>query len=658
MPLACESILPFHDQAGTTFFQSIPMLQILRNKAQSIVIQALVLIIALVFIFWGVGTNMTKSRDTAITINSEEISFQKFQQSYDQAITGYRQQFGDAVSDELLKGLGVKQQVVNQLTQAALLRQGANAMGIMATPVEIQTVIQKMPQFQQEGGFNMTAYQAILGANRMTPHKFEASIGHDLLGEKVITAINNFATTASETEIKEMHQRDQETVSVKVVKVAPDLFNDKIVVDPKDLAFWFETEKNTYKTEQKIKLNYLSFPYKAQTEKVTISDEQVLAQYEKEKAVYQVPEQRQARHILLKTEENASPEKRAEQRKKAEEILAKARAGKDFSALATTYSEDPSKAKGGDLGAFAKGKMIKEFDDAVFSMQPNAISDIIQTQFGYHIIKLDKVIPATTQPIEEVRAAIIAKLQSEQAKPATFQMANEAYEGIIAAGSLPAYAKKHADQAVITTDFFSRTTPPATLDPDPKFMDTIFALKQGELSSLIETPSGYFILFAEAIQEPAPPKLEDVKEQVTKDYKLSKARKMARETATAILTKVQGGADFEKTAAEAKLQAKKSGPLGKNNATPDPVLPPSLIDQALLLSAKSPFPKEVLAAGDDLYILQFLERKLPETASLNAATRKEYTATLLKQKQDRLLSAWLKHQQENSKISVNKNILN
>ncbi len=634
------------------------MLQILRNKAQSIVIQTLVLIIALVFIFWGVGTKMMNSRNAAITINNEEISFQEFQQSYDQAITGYRRQFGDAVSDEILKGLGVKQQVVNQLTQTALLRQGANAMGIIVTPVEIQTTIQKMPQFLQESVFNMNTYQAILSANRLTPHKFEASIGHDLLGEKVITSINKFATIASETEINEMYQRDQETVSVKIVKISPDLFNDKIVVESQDLVAWFETEKNTYKTEQKIKLNYLSFPYKVQTDKIKISDEQVLAQYEKEKAAYQIPEKRHASHILFKTEENASSEKREEQRKKAEEILAQARTGKDFSALASTYSEDTSKTKGGDLGTFAKGKMIKEFDDAVFSMQPNDISDIIQTRFGYHIIKLDKIMPATTQPIEEVRAAIIAKLQSEQAKPATFQMANEAYEGIIAAGSLPAYAGKHTDKTIITTDFFSRTAPPATLEHDPKFMDTVFALKQGELSSLIETPSGYFILFAEAIQEPAPPKLEEVKEQVTKDYRLTKARKMAKETATAILTKVQGGADFEKTASEEKLQAKKSGSLSKNNATPDPVLPPSLIDQALRLSAKNPFPKETLAVGDDLYLLQFLERKSPEIANLNAATKKEYTATLLKQKQDQLLSSWLKQQEKKSKISVNKNILN
>lgn len=632
------------------------MLQILRNKAQSTIIQALVLIIALVFIFWGVGAKIKNNRDAAISVNSEEISFQEFQRNYEQAITGYRQQFGDAISDEILKGLGVKQQVINQMTQAALLRQGANAMGIMAAPVEIQTAIQKMPQFQKEGGFNLDIYKAILAANRMTPYKFETSIGRDLLNEKGITFINNFATTVSATEINEMHQHDQETVIVKVAKASPALFSDAIVVVPQDLAAWFETEKDTYKSEQKIKLQYLPFPYKAQKDSVTISDDQVLAQYEKEKATYQVPEKRQARHILFKIEENISSEKQEAQRKKAEEILAKARGGEDFSSLAKTWSEDSTKNKGGDLGTFAKGIMVKEFEDIVFSMQPNAISDIVKTQFGYHIIKLEKILPAVTQPVEEVRASIVAKLQTEQAKPATFQLANTAYEEIIAAGSLQAYANKHSEKAITSTDFFSRTSLPAGLDSDPKFLDTVFSLKQGELSSLIETQSGYFILFIEEIKEPVPPKLDEVKERATKDFKLAKARKMAQESAATFLTKVKEGADFDKTASEAKLQITKSGPLRKNNATPDPALPASLVDQALLLGAKSPFPNEALAVGDELYILQFLERKLPDPASLNDTARKEYTATLLRQKQDRLLGSWLRHQEKNTKIFTSKNI--
>lgn len=634
------------------------MLQILRNKAQSTLIQGLVLIIALVFIFWGVGTNMMDSRDAAISVNGEEVSFQEFQRSYDQAIAGYRQQFGDAISDEALKGLGVKQQVINQLTQVTLLRQGVKAMGIMVTPAEIQATIQKLPQFQQVGDFNLEIYKAILEANRLTPHKFEESIDRDLLGEKGMTAINNFATTVTAAEVNEAYQQDEETVLVKVVKVSPDLFIDKIVVDPQELAAWFEKEKNSYKTEQMIRLKYLSFPYKAQEESVTISDAQVLARYEKDKAAYQIPEQRQARHILFKAEENSSAETQAAQLKKAEEILARARAGEDFSTLAMTYSEDPAKDKGGDLGTFARGRMIKEFDDAVFSMQPEAISDIIKTKFGYHIIKLEKILPAVTQPLEEVRAAIAAKLLNEQARPATFQVANEAYEGIITAGSLQAYADKHSETTIIPTDFFNRTTPPAALSHDPQFLDTVFSLKQGELSSLVETPSGYFILFAEEIQEPAPPKLAEVEERATKDYKLAQAGKMAQETAAALLAKVKGGSDLETSAREARLETTKSGPLRKNNVSPDSALPAALVDQALRLSAKNPFPEQPMAVGNDLYIVQFLERKLPELKSLDEAARKEYSATLLKQKQDRLLSSWMRNQEKKARILTSKNILN
>ena len=559
------------------------MLQLLRNKAQSFLVQALVLIIALVFIFWGVGTNMMNDRDAAITVNKEEISFQEFQRAYDQTLASYQQQFGESLSEELLKGLGIKQQIINQLAQTALIRQGADAMGIKATPSEIQTIIQQMPPFQQNGAFNMDNYKATVAANRLRPNKFEASIGRDLLAEKGVTFIGNFATITTDAEITEMYRRDKETVTVKVVKISPELFKDQITIDPLALATWFETAKDNYMTERQIKLKYLAFPYKNQTASITVTDDQIKAEYEKNKEAYQIPEQRQARHILLTIDENSSAATKAAKLEKAEEILARIRMGEDFAAMATTYSEDQTKTQGGDLGPFPRGRMVPEFDAAVFSMQPDTVSEVITTPFGYHIIKLEKILPAVTKPLEEVRASIVDKLQTEQAKLVAFNTANQAYEDIISAGSLQAYAAQNKDKAVVATDFFSRTAPPASLDSDPKFLNTLFTLKQGELSSLVETPSGYFILYAEEIKEPAPPQLEAVQEQAGRDYKLAQADKMAQETATELLTKVKAGADLETAASEAKLQAQTTGPLRRNNSIPDLVLPQSLVSQALQL---------------------------------------------------------------------------
>lgn len=630
------------------------MLQILRNKAQSTIIQTLVLIIAVVFVFWGVGTNMMNDRNTAISVNKEEISFQEYQQRYEQTIAQYRQQFGDAVSDELLKSLGVKEQVINQLTQTALLRQGAGAMGIAVAPAEIQQTIQKMPQFTTDGAFDMAHYKAILAANRMTPHKFEASIGRDLIHEKSINLINNFAIKVSDAALSELYQQDMEQVTVEIVKVSPEHFSNTVKIEDDKLVAWFDKEKDRYKSEQKIKLSYLSFPYLVQKEGLVISDEQVLAQYEKDMANWQVPEQRHARHILFRTA--PGDEQMQEQRKKAEEVLSKAKAGEDFSTLAKMWSEDSSKVNGGDLGTFGQGRMVPEFDNAVFSMAEGAVSDIITTQFGLHIIKLEKIHPATTKSLEEVRDTITTRLRDEQAKAATFQLANSVYEGIITAGSLKAYADKHQDSKVMTTDFFSRSTPPDNLGKEPKFMETIFAMKKGELSSLAETKDGYFILYAEEIQEPAPPSLETVKKQATEDFRMSLAQEAARETSASVLKKLKEGADFASTIKEAGLTAIASKPIQRKKSDPDPNLPSTLIPEAMRLSASTPYPLEPLSVGADFFILHFQGRILPEADKLDEANKKNYTRTLLQQQENQLLGAWLKNQEKGARIAISKNL--
>ncbi|MBN4048624.1 SurA N-terminal domain-containing protein, partial [bacterium AH-315-N22] len=123
------------------------MLQIFRDKSQSPFIQAIVLVIVLVFVFWGVGANMMGTRDAAIVVNDEEISFQEYQRVYDQLLASYRQQFGGSVPEELLKSLGLSAQVSNQLIQETLLRQGAASMGLLVSAPEVQRAIQEMVQF-------------------------------------------------------------------------------------------------------------------------------------------------------------------------------------------------------------------------------------------------------------------------------------------------------------------------------------------------------------------------------------------------------------------------------------------------------------------------------------------------------------------------------
>jgi peptidyl-prolyl cis-trans isomerase D len=169
------------------------MLNILRKKAQSIVIQAVVLIIAIVFIFWGVGTNIGGKRNMLASVNGVEIPYQDYQRNYDNAVENLRVQFGGSIPQGLLEGLDLNRQVLNQLIQAEILRQGGRKMGITVSKLATQEEIMDMEVFQTDGQFDLARYREILSQNRMTPTVFEAGLRNDLLTSKVTEAIRSFA---------------------------------------------------------------------------------------------------------------------------------------------------------------------------------------------------------------------------------------------------------------------------------------------------------------------------------------------------------------------------------------------------------------------------------------------------------------------------------
>lgn len=634
------------------------MLQILRDKAQSIVIQAIVVIIALVFIFWGVGTNMMNKQEAAIVVNDEEISFQQFQQAYDQTYSRIAQQFGGTIPKGLAETLNIRQQVITQLTQQALLRQGGLEMGLMVSGHEIQKEIETMVQFQENGQFNLERYKTILASNRMSPTKFEKSMRYDLLSQKSITSISNFALPPTDFEIEDLYNLEKETVSVSYAAVSPETFIADIEVNDEDLEAWYQGASNRYLTEPMIQLTYLPFAYKDIGDKITIDDSAIQSYYDQHLPEYQIPEKRGAKHILFKASPEDSAEVHQAQKLKAADILEQAKAGEDFSALAKQYSEGPSGPNGGDLGLFSRGQMVKPFEDAVFSLQAGEISDVVQTDFGYHIILLEEVQDAKIRSLDEVREEIVSALKMEQARPLAFQIANEAYEKIIGAGSLDAYLSANPDAQVINTEFFSQSTPPAGMTAEPQFLERAFLLKENELSSIVETAMGYAIISATAIKAPEVPELAAIKEKVREDYKTEKAGEAAREAAENLISELKDGkSSFDERAQAAGLEVRQSGLLTKAGTAQDGDFPPALIQSVFRLSANAPLPEEPELIGTDYYVYKFTERKPPESA-ISEDDRKRYSEMLLQFKQQQIVDGWVKNQQAVADIFVHKSLQN
>ena len=483
------------------------MLQIFRDKSQSTFIQAIVLVIALVFIFWGVGANMMDTREAAIVVNDEEISFQDYQRVYDQLLSSYRQQFGGSVPDELLKSLGLSEQVKGQLIQQVLLRQGAAEMGLLVSTPEVQRNIQETIQFQQNNSFNMDKYKSLLASNRLTPHKYEESQKVDMLSNKGIQAIGSFATTVTEAEITDLYQQAKETVNLNFIKITPGTFTDKVVIEDSTLETWFDKNKENYKTAPKVKLKFLSFMY--------------------------------------------------------------------------------------DTNSTNKADVFKK--------------------------------------------------------------ANDAYEGIISTGSLQEYARLHPETIIKQTDFFAQYAPPEGLDSAPSVQNKAFSLKNGELSSLIESPAGFSILFAEATQSPKIPAFDTVKKEVTEDYKVDQSKVLALEKSNHLLTALQDGGKLPELAKKNGMENKNAN-LSRGSMDTDNDFPPSLLGDVFLLNNDKPLPEEPANVGEDIYLYQFISRTIPTAATMTEEENEQYRTQIMNAKQDRIITAWLRHQEQTAEILTNRNI--
>lgn len=629
------------------------MLNILRKRAQSTVIQAVVLIIAVVFIFWGVGTNLGNRRNTLATVNGVEIPAEDFRRSYDSAVENMRAQFGGNIPQGFLESLNLERQVLDQLIQAEILRQGGREMGISVSGRAVQDEIKSMSVFQAGGQFDLTRYKAVLEQNRMNPTSFEAGLEKDLLVRDVSRAIEGFAVV-TDGEITSRHNASNEKVRIAYSVFKGVDLEGTVEVNEQDLAAWFEKHKNDYLSEPKIQLQYLFFNAEDDLAQVQVSEETLKERYEAEKERYFQPEQRRARHILLRVAEGEDEKTRAEKKKKAEEILAQAKAGKDFAELAKKHSEDSSAKNGGDLGFFSKGAMVESFDNAVFQMQPGEISAVVETVFGYHLIKLEEVRTATTRSFEQVQAELADQVKRQEGKGLTFTRASQAYEDIIKAGSLAKYREGHQD-AVKETGLFARSEPPPAPVNDPRFLQAAFALNKGELSSITETGQGYAILFVTEVEAPTAPELSAVRDKVVAAFRKEKGGELAKSRAEELLK----GAHEKKSLAGAApegVAVQESVLIGRTDPASEGQPPGQVVQQAFALSLHDALPTQPILIGDAYYVFQLLERQREEKP-LDEAGRKQLQEQALAVARNGLMTDWLTWMRGRTETWVNEDLL-
>jgi peptidyl-prolyl cis-trans isomerase D len=433
------------------------MLEKFRSYAQTKAAKIILALILVPFALFGIDSYLNQAGNnlSIAKVNGYKIALPE----YNRAIENVRNRImseGKKVDPAMFDSFEFKESVIDGLITKQLLNNDIKKSRFRITDQQLSQYIIGMPEFQKDGKFSQEIYDKVLQNNQLTPKKFEESIRNDLLIQQVrdglqkLTFIppNNLAETLKATS-------QQREISIAEFKTKE--YMTKANIAEKDMQAFYDQNKSKFLAPEQVKAEFVVFSLANILPTINVTEDEIKSFYKANADKYQNQQQREASHILIAASKNAPPAEKAKAKAKAEDVLNQVRKNpKQFEELATKYSQDPESAKkGGDLGSFSRGMMVKPFDDAVFSMKVNEISNIVESDFGYHIIKLTKIIGEgggfdAMRP--QIKAELIYQKGQEKFAALAEEFSNKVYEQ---SSSLDAVSKRF-NLPIQKTDWISR----------------------------------------------------------------------------------------------------------------------------------------------------------------------------------------------------------
>lgn len=521
------------------------MLEALRKHTQGWMAKIILALIVVPFALFGIDSylNNAGGQVAVAKVDGQKISLQEYSNAVENA-RNYLQSQGQKVDAALLESPAFKQSVLDSIITRRLVEGAIQDYRFKISDDQLSQHVVGMPEFQSNGKFSEDTYNQLLSQNKLTPAKFEQNIRKDLTVQQVRDGLTNLVfmpqKVAEQSLMSEFEQREVSVADIKVVD-----FINQVTVTPEQVQAYYNQHKTKFIAPSKVKLQFTLLSAAGLVGDVSVSDEEVKQDYEENAAKYQGDEQRQASHILIGFNSTASAEEKAAAKQKAESILKQVKENpKNFEKLAIEFSQDTGSAsKGGDLGSFGRGAMVKPFENAAFSMKVGDISDLVESDFGYHIIKLTGI-TGQSSDFDSIKLKIKAELlfQKAQAKYAELadDFGNTVYEQ---SGSLEPVAKKFNLQV--------QTSPAMTKDEIAKFFKSdrlasmVFSdevLKEKRNTEAVEiSPNNLVAARAVEYTPEAPRTFDEVKSGIESLLKAEAATKLAKQKGEALLAELKAG---------------------------------------------------------------------------------------------------------------------
>ncbi|MGB0216325.1 MAG: SurA N-terminal domain-containing protein [Alteromonas oceani] len=588
------------------------MLERIREGSQGPWAMAIIALIVLSFVFAGVSSYVSSSGSTAAAeVNGEPISQQDVERAYQAQRARLEAQFGEGVSalfsdENYLRDF--RMNVLDRLIADTLIEQKAKELGMRVSDKQIRDAITAMPEFQTEGSFDNERYLMLLRQNGFQPSDFRDYMRQQMTREQLSRAVQASDFSLPE-EVNLAHRLQGQTRNADYLIVDSAPFAASVELSDEEVQAFYDENISRFDTQEKVNLAYVTLAVEDLKADVSVSEEEIEQEYQDNIALYKTTEERRVSHILIEFGDDKGAAK-----EKAESLLAEVEQGADFAELAEANSADTFSAEnGGDLDFITAGMMDPSFDEAAFAISNvGETSEVIETEFGYHIIKLTDMKPVETTPLAEVRDEIEAQLLTDKATDEFFalqsEMANLAFEvpdtledvagavngkiketGLVTASAVPAALNVPA----VTSKMF-----------DPDF------IAEGLNSDVIELSNDEVVVIRVVGHEPQRTQaLDEVRTQILAQLRARKAQEAAAEWADNVVQQVQAGESPELTIGDVTLEWQSKEAIARNSTE----LPRNLVDTVFTLSTEEGNNLEVAKLGSgDVGVVRLTAVNMPE----------------------------------------------
>ncbi len=440
------------------------MLEAIRSRAQGWLAKIILGLIAVTFALFGIDSYLTGDRGAGVVaeVGDTSVSRDEFLREIQVQSDRMRETLGPGFDPSLASSAEFRKQVLDSLIERKLMLLEAQKLKLIAPDAYIAGVLGQIPAFQQDGKFSQERYEAVLRQNGRTPAQFESELRQAFMLETIGSSVS-LASFPSQTALAQIARLVAQQREISWTDLSPALVAQNVKVTPADIERHYADRRAEFTEPEEIRAEYLVLDIASVAASITVSDQAVAEYYAAHSAQFGQPELRSASHILIAADKNADAATRDQARAKAMALYQTLqKAPGRFGELARAESQDPgSAARGGNLGSFGRGTMVKPFEDAVFGMKPNEIRGPVESDFGFHIIRLDGIEPAQIAPLSEVKPMVVEELRRQQAQSRFADLAdnfsNLVYEN---ADSLQPAAEA-AKLAVRRTDWMNvRQAPP------------------------------------------------------------------------------------------------------------------------------------------------------------------------------------------------------